>query len=77
MARRTGRPSLPYLRAEIKVSIAATIAAEIDLLLSDPLTGKPKYGARATLVSALLENWLAKQKGKPEAPLPTIEQLRA
>lgn len=53
---RTDRPT------EWKVSIPSSVAAEIELRLTDPLTGKPKHGARARLVTQLLRSWLAQNR---------------
>lgn len=73
-----GRPRVPYLRVDFKVSLPAALAAEIDLSFNDPLTNRPKYGARAKLIQVLLENWLAVQHGRVEEqqPVPTLEELR-
>lgn len=70
------RPRSPYLRADTKLSLPAAITAEIDLVLEDPLTRKPRYGARSKLVVALFEIWLAHVRGKPVPPFPTLEELR-
>lgn len=72
----TGRPRLPYLRADLKVSVNAAVAAQVDLLLEDPLTRKAKYGARSKLVESLLRNWLAAMSGQQPDPLPSIHDLR-
>lgn len=73
---RSGRPRNPELRADVKLSMPASLVAEVDLLLVDPLTKKPKYGARSKLTAALWQNWLAHMKGdNPQSPAPTIEQL--
>jgi len=63
------------LRAEWKLSLRAAIAAEVDLMLEDPLTRKPKYGSRSKLVESLLDEWIARQKGDPSGPVPTREEL--
>jgi hypothetical protein len=43
----------------------------------DRITGKPIYGARNKLISALLTRWLAEQAGAPEIPtVPSLEELR-
>lgn len=53
-----------------KLSIPTSVAAPVSLLLSDPLTGRPKHGARSRLVTRLLREWVQqKQKGAiREAP---------
>jgi hypothetical protein len=71
-----GRPRVPYLRVDFKVSLPAALAAEIDLTFVDPLTNRPKYGARAKLIQALLENWLAEQRGGQRKLVPSLEELR-
>lgn len=71
-----GRPRVPYLRVDFKVSLPAALAAEIDLMFQDPLTNRPKYGARAKLVTALMQRWLAEQRGEPVVPVPSLEELR-
>ena len=73
-----GRPRVPYLRVDFKVSLPAALAAEIDLSFNDPLINRLKYGARAKLIQVLLENWLAVQHGRVEEqqPVPTLEELR-
>lgn len=70
-----GRPRKPYIRAEFKVSLPAALVAEVDILLNDPLTNRPKYGARARLVESLLRAYLARLKGQEEEKPPTVEQL--
>jgi hypothetical protein len=71
-----GRPRVPYLRVDFKVSLPAALAAEVDLMFVDPLTNRPKYGARAKLIQALLENWLADQRGGSVQHVPSLEELR-
>lgn len=75
MPLRAGRPLNPYLRAEWKLSLHAATAAEVDLMLEDPLTRKPKYGARSKLVESLLDDWLSRQRGGASLPLPTLAEL--
>ena len=60
MARRGKKPHADP-PTEWKVSIPTSVAARIELLLSDALTGKPKHGARARLITTLLTEWLATQ----------------
>lgn len=71
-----GRPRLPYLRADLKISINAAVAAQVDLLLEDPITKKPKYGARSKLVEGLFNQWLATMKNEPAPQLPSLTELR-
>lgn len=70
------RPRSPYLRADYKLSLPAPLCAEVDLLLEDPLTKKPKYGARSKLIEALLREWLSRQKGEDLPPVPTLTELK-
>lgn len=60
MARRGRKPHADP-PVEWKVSIPSSIAAPVELILTDPLTGKPRHGARAKLIAELLNNWLASQ----------------
>jgi len=53
------RPRNPDLRTNWKLSMPAPIAARVDLLLLDPLTGKPKYAERSRITAALWEQYLA------------------
>lgn len=47
---------------EWKLSLPLSTTAPVSLLLADPLTGLPKHGARARLVTMLLNEWLEKQR---------------
>lgn len=47
---------------EWKISIPESIAAPVELLLLDPVSGKPKHGARAKLITQLLSKWLEERK---------------
>lgn len=61
MAKRGRKPySVPPV--EWNVSLDGSIAAQVELLLSDPLTGRPRHGARAKLINQLLADWLERQK---------------
>ena len=71
------RPRSPFLRADYKISLPAAVCAEVDLLLLDPITRKPKYGARSKLIEGLLREWLAKQKGKTITLAPTLQELKS
>jgi hypothetical protein len=69
-----GRPRSSELRAEMKLSLKASTVARVDLALMDPLTRKPRYGARSVLVEGLLEEWLAKNEAvDPAQPLLPLE----
>ncbi len=69
---------------EWKLHIKGTIAAQVELLLTDPVRKKPKWGARSDLTERLYTEWIAQQialrkaKGEPipegvETPLPKEE----
>jgi len=45
-----------------KITIPSDLAAEVELLLFDPLTGKPQYGGRAKLLEVLLREWVARRR---------------
>lgn len=49
-----------------KLSVPQDLAAEVDLLLWDPVAQKPRYGGRSALVTQLLRRWLSEQR--PEIP---------
>lgn len=49
-----------------KICVPSVLAAEVELRLFDPLTGKPKYGARGDLIVELLRKHL----NMPEDPAP-------
>ena len=53
------------LRVEWKISLPATLAARVEMLMLDPATSKPKYGVRSALVTQLLEAWCASQDFDP------------
>jgi len=60
-----GRPPNPELTKAWKIIIDATLAGQIEFLLLDPLTAKPKHGARKELIEQLLREWLAKKQATP------------
>lgn len=60
-----------------KIAISAELAGKVEFVTTDPLTRRPKYGARKLLVESLLSWWLAREAGDPLPDLPTIEQLRS
>lgn len=71
------RPRNAHLRATMKLSLPAPTVARLDLLFEDPLTGRPKYGARSKLIDALLWRYFADLEGAPPPPMPTLAELRA
>jgi len=44
------------------IHIRERVAAPVELVLADPLTGKVKAGARQALVEQLLDKWLDEQR---------------
>lgn len=60
MARRGKKPHADP-PTEWKISIPTSVAAAVELILTDPLTGKPRHGARAKLITQLLSQWLKEQ----------------
>ena len=44
------------------VNIRQTISARVDLLLMDPVKGRPRYGAFSSLVEQLLSKHLQEQE---------------
>jgi hypothetical protein len=61
MARRGRKPHADP-PVEWKISIPESVAAPVELILTDALTGKPKHGARAKLITELLTTWLKEQR---------------
>lgn len=56
-----GRPNNPDLTKYWKICLPATLAGKVEFLLMDPLHKKPTYGARAKLITELLEQWVTEQ----------------
>lgn len=67
MSRRAGRPRNAMPSAVWKVCIPLDLAAQIELLLHDPLRGKTKYGSRGALIELALRTWIATQLATPAA----------
>jgi hypothetical protein len=55
VSRKTAEPSIKW-----KVSIPVTTATRIEQLLFNQTLGKPEYGLRSELVTALLDEYLTK-----------------
>lgn len=51
------RPYREGIQVKWKLSLDASIAGRVENILMDPMTGKPRYGARARLVEELLKRW--------------------
>ena len=56
------RPRSPHYRTRWNISLPAGIAAEVEMLLLDPLTGKPSYAKRSELIVSLLQRWLEEHR---------------
>ena len=50
--------------SRIHVTVPSTVIAQVDLILFDPVLGRPHYSARSALITNLLRAWLEVQKGK-------------
>lgn len=72
---RTGRPVNPDLNKAWKILLPATLAGRVEYMFLDTVHSKPLYGARAKLITALLERWVAEQSGTPPAQLPEVPSL--
>lgn len=57
-----GRKPLTDPPVEWKVSLPSSLAAQIELVLLDPLMMKAGYGKRSALIASLLRDWLKKEK---------------
>lgn len=55
--RKNADPSIEW-----HVYIPTTLAAEVELLLLDPFLQQAKFGAKSTLVTNLLRQWVEEQK---------------
>ena len=71
------RPRNAHLRTTMKLSLPAPTVARLDLLLEDSLTHKPRYGARAHLIDALIRRYLAELDGDTIPPIPSLAELRS
>ena len=72
-----GRPNNPDLTKYWKICLPATLAGAVEFYFMDKLHHKPKYAARAKLITELLSTWLNQQK-VPNYPSheQLIEQIR-
>ena len=59
---RTGRPpnTVPTIRWDTYVPV--DVAAQVELLLLDPVRQKVQHGARSALITQLLREWVEEQK---------------
>jgi len=67
-----GKKKLLDPPVEWKLSLPQSVTAPVSLLLSNPLTGLPKHGARSRLVTRLLQDWLDEQ-AKGAIQLDTVD----
>jgi hypothetical protein len=73
-----GRRFNPDLTMRWKVVLPAALAGKVEYMLLSPHLQKPIYGARGSLISALLEYWVARESGASELPhIPSVEELRS
>jgi hypothetical protein len=62
-----GRPANTVKTVHWTLSLPEPLAAELELLMLDPMLGKPKVGARSELVVSLIRQWIDTKKLKPHA----------
>jgi len=69
-----GRRALTTPNIDWKIRIPQPLAAEVELILLDPLRGEVKYGERSQLIESLLRDWVDEKRNKadltPYNPLP-------
>jgi hypothetical protein len=61
-----GRHVNSDLSIDWKICLPATLAGRVEHLLMNPITGKPKYGARSKLIEELLSGWVREQGVYPD-----------
>lgn len=74
MPRGRRKDTIPSI--EWKLHIEGLLAAKVELLLTDPMRKKPRWGARSNLVEKLLRQWVEEQikaRGEQYRPLPDPE----
>ena len=62
MTSKLGRKSHGDPPVKWNINLPTTLAAEVELLLTDPLTGIPEYGKRSKLIQELLYGWVAQRR---------------
>lgn len=67
-----GRPNNPDLTKYWKICLPATLAGTVELYLMDTIHKKPQYGARAKLITELLEGWVKEQREKAQEAQPNF-----
>lgn len=53
---------------EWKISVRATLAAQIEHRFMDPITLKPAYGLRSKFINSLMESYLRDNPSPIDAP---------
>ena len=56
------RPKHSDPPVEWRVNVPESLAAQIELLLFDPVRNTIRYGGRSRLITALLREWAEKQR---------------
>jgi hypothetical protein len=59
---KTGRKANAVPSVEWKLYLPEDLAAEVSLLLEDPLREKMRYGARGELMESLLRKWVEEKR---------------
>jgi len=71
---RLGRPQNVVPPIEWSISLPSDLAAQVELLLLDPMRGKPKVGARSKLIEQLLRGWIEERKKEILSQLEAVER---
>jgi hypothetical protein len=66
-----GRPANTVKTVHWTLSLPEPLAAELELLMLDPMLGKPKVGARSELVVSLIRQWIDSKKLRPQELAPS------
>ena len=69
---RIGRPPKSIPTVDWKLHMPVDLAAEVDLLCTDPVTGKLRYGARTELVELALRIHLERLRSIPKEPTDNV-----
>ena len=59
---------------KILVSLPSSLVAKLDLLLIDPVRGKPKYAQRSRLIRRLLREYVEQRTGTTSSPQHEIQE---
>ena len=63
MPLRRGRPPSKTQRIEWKIHISVELAAQVELMLADPVRGRVAYAARSRYIESLIERDLERRRG--------------